>query len=182
MKRTIVLLACMLVVMTAGAQKYFTKNGNISFFSTTSMEDIKADNNQVMCVLNTQTGELQFSMLVKSFHFQKALMEEHFNENYMESNKFPKASFKGNIADLSKVNFTKDGVYNVSVSGDMTIHGVTKRIVTNGSISVNGGKLTANAKFPLKVSDFEIAIPKLVKNNIAEAVDVTVNCSFEQKM
>src|SRR6476661_3108538 len=110
----------------ASAQKYYTKNGTISFFSSTSMEDIKADNSQVMSVLNTENGDMQFSVLVKSFHFQKALMEEHFNENYMESEKFPKASFKGTVADISKVNFSKDGVYNVNVSGDLTIHGVTK--------------------------------------------------------
>src|SRR5882757_6605211 len=88
------------------AQKYFTKNGSISFFSTTALEDIKAGNNQVMAVINTQNGELQFSLLTKGFHFKKALMEEHFNSDYMESDKFPKSTFKGNITNMSKVDFT----------------------------------------------------------------------------
>lgn len=94
-----ILLAC---YIDAAAQKVFTKNGSISFFSTAPMENITADNNQVMSVLNTQNGDLQFSVLIKGFHFKKSLMEEHFNENYMESDKFPKASFKGNITDVSK--------------------------------------------------------------------------------
>ena len=96
MKRFIFAVAAVLFFNSAAnAQKVFTKNGLVSFFSTTKMEDIKADNNQVLCVLNTQTGDLQFSLLTKGFHFAKALMEEHFNENYIESSKFPKATFKG---------------------------------------------------------------------------------------
>ena len=167
---------------TLSAQKYYTKNGNISFFSKTNIENISADNNQVVSVLNTQTGELQFSLLIKNFHFKKALMEEHFNENYIESEKFPKSTFKGNIADISKVNFNSDGTYNVSVAGDLTLHGVTQKVTSNGTITVKGGKINASAKFPAKPSDFNIEIPKLVKDNIAETIDVTVNCDYDQKM
>src|SRR5437868_4715809 len=91
------------------AQKVYTKNGNISFFSKSPIENISANNNQVMSVLSVPTGEMQFSVLIKSFHFEKALMEEHFNENYLESNKFPKAIFKGAVLDMSKINLAKDG-------------------------------------------------------------------------
>lgn len=167
---------------TAAAQKYYTKNGSISFFSKTSLENIKADNNQVMSVLNAQTGEIQFSVLVKSFRFEKALMEEHFNENYMESEKFPKATFKGNITDMSRVSFSTDGMYTVPVTGDMTMHGVTKKVVTTGTITIKGGKVSAASKFFVKLADYNISIPSLVKDNIAESVEVSVSSNFDQKM
>ncbi len=170
------------VCSLATAQKYYTKNGNISFFSKTSMEDIKADNNQALSVLNVQTGELQFSLLIKSFHFEKALMEEHFNENYMESAKYPKSGFKGNIADVSKVNFTTDGTYPVTVSGDLTMHGVTNKVSTSGKIIVKGGKITGTAVFKIALADYKIEIPKLVENNISKTIEITVNSLYDQKM
>lgn len=183
MKQTLFFLAFVFVTgFAVNAQKHYTKNGNISFFSKTPMENIKADNNQVMSVINTQTGELQFSLLMKGFHFEKALMEEHFNENYVESEKFPKSTFKGTIADVSKIAFDKDGVHNVNVSGDLTLHGVTKKISTPGTITIKGGKISATAKFPVKPADYNISIPKLVKDNIAESIEVTVNSNFDQTM
>lgn len=166
----------------AVAQKYYTKNGNISFFSKTSLENIKADNNQVLSVLNAQTGEVQFSVLIKSFHFEKALMEEHFNENYLESEKFPKATFKGSITDMGRVNFGTDGMYTVPVSGDMTMHGVTKKIITTATITIKAGKVSATSKFFVKLADYNISIPSIVKDNIAESVEVTVLSNFDQKM
>ncbi len=183
MKQFLVAAFAMVVLSQAGlAQKYYTKNGTISFFSSTSMEDIKADNNQVMSVLNAQTGELQFSVIVKSFHFKKALMEEHFNENYMESDKFPKSSFKGTVADISKVNFTKDGSYPVTVSGDLTIHGVTKNVTTPGTISVEGGKIKGKAVFKVALADYNITVPKLVEKNLSKTIEITVDCLYDQKM
>jgi len=183
MKRIILFSLVMLAATSiANAQKIYTKNGHISFFSKTSMENIKADNNQVMSVLNTQTGELQFSVIIKSFHFEKALMEEHFNENYLESTKFPKASFKGTVADISKVNFAADGTYPVTVSGDMTIHGVTNKATAKGNFIVKGGKATGNSVFTVALADYKIAVPKLVENNIAKTIEITVNCLYDQKM
>ncbi len=182
--KKIFLSATLLFIISgiAKAQKYYTKNGNISFFSKTSLEDIKADNNQVMSVLNAGTGELQFSVLIKSFHFPKALMEEHFNENYMESAKYPKSTFKGTVADISKVNFVVDGTYPVTVSGELTIHGVTKKVTTNGKFVVKGGKITGNAVFSVALADYKIEVPKLVENNIAKNIEITVNCLYDQKM
>lgn len=176
------LAAVILIGNIATAQKYFTKNGHISFFSKTSMENIKADNNQVMSVLNPQTGELQFSLLVKSFHFEKALMEEHFNENYLESEKFPKSTFKGSIADISKVNFTADGSYPVIVNGDLTIHGVTNKATAKGNIVIKGGKITGTSVFTVALADYKVAIPKLVETNISKTIEITVNCLYDQKM
>ena len=174
--------ASVLFVTAAGAQKLYTKNGLVSFFSSTKMEDIKADNNQVLCVLNTQSGDLQFSLLNKSFHFAKALMEEHFNENYIESNKYPKSTFKGTVSDISKVNFSSDGNYPVTVNGDLTIHGVTKNVTASGNIIIKGSKITISSKFMAKLADYGISIPGAVKSNISESVEIAVNCNLDQKM
>lgn len=172
----------LLIATGANAQKVFTKNGHISFFSKTKMEDIKADNNQVMSVLNTQTGELLFTVLMKSFHFDKALMEEHFNENYVESEKFPKSTFKGTVTDISKVNFAVDGAYPVNVTGDLTLHGTTQKVTAVGKITVSGGKATGSAKFIIKLSDYKIEIPNLVKDNISNNMEITVQCVYDQKL
>ena len=183
MKRFFFTAAALIVfAAAANAQRVYTKNGLISFFSSTKMEDIKADNNQVLCVLNTQTGDLQFSLLNKGFHFPKALMEEHFNENYIESNKYPKSTFKGTVADITKVDFTKDGTYPVSVKGDLMMHGITKNITAAGNITVKGGKVTAAAKFMVKLADYNISIPGAVKSNISESIEITVKCDLDQKM
>jgi len=109
-------------------------------------------------------------------------MEEHFNENYMESDKYPKAIFKGAVADISKVNFTKDGSYPVAVSGDLTIHGVTNKVSVPGTITVKGGVASAAASFAVRPADYKISIPKLVKDNIAESINITVNCNFTQRL
>jgi polyisoprenoid-binding protein YceI len=164
------------------AQKYFTKNGSISFFSTTALENIKADNNQVVSVLNAQTGDLQFSLNIKAFHFKKALMEEHFNENYLQSDQYPKASFRGNIATISSVNFNADGQYPVTVSGDLTLHGVTKKITTGAQIQVKAAKISGLAVFKIALADFNITVPKVVESNISKTIEITVNCLYDQKL
>ncbi len=175
------LLGIIVFINPAHAQKSFTKNGHISFFSTTPLEDIKADNNQVVSVINSQTGELQFSLLIKNFHFKKALMEEHFNENYLESHKYPKAVFKGMVADNSRVNFSVDGTYPITATGNLTIHGVTKKISVPGTITIRAGQPSASARFEVRPADYKISIPKVVRNNIAEVIEVTVTCSYDQK-
>lgn len=183
MKLFILLVAVFFLFSNKGyAQKYYTKNGSISFFSTTNMEDIKADNNQVVSVLNVPTGELQFSLLIKSFHFPKALMEEHFNEDYLESDKYPKANFKGAIDGINKIDFSKDGNYPVAVSGGLTIHGITNKVVTKGSINIREGKITGTSVFIIALADYNVTIPKLVKDNISKTIEITVNCLYNQKM
>jgi polyisoprenoid-binding protein YceI len=163
------------------AQVHFTKNGKISFFSSALLEDIKADNNQVISVINTATGEIQFSLLNNAFHFKKALMEDHFNADYIESAKYPKSTFKGTITNLSSINFNSDGTYSVTVSGSLNIHGVTKTISVPGTITVTGGKISAVSKFNVRPKDYNISIPASVKNNIAESIELTISCLYEKK-
>ena len=180
--RSIFLLSILITLgYSINAQKVYTKNGSISFNSKASLENIAADNSQVMSTLDIATGQLQFSVLIKAFHFKKSLMEQHFNEDYMESDKFPKATFKGNIKDF-KINLTKDGSYPVSVTGDMTIHGVTKNITSPGTIVLKGGVVTGNSTFKIRLADYKVSIPAVVKDNISETVDITVSCVFDKKM
>jgi hypothetical protein len=182
MKHIFFLLAVLFFITpVVSAQKYFTKNGHISFFSKAPLENIKADNNQVVNVLSIQNGAMQFSMLIKNFHFAKSLMEVHFNENYMESAKFPTAGFKGAITNIKEIAFAKDGIYNATVTGDMTIHGVTKKLTATGAITVSGGKISLRSKFIIKLADYNISIPKMVIDKVAESVEITVNSEFSQK-
>jgi polyisoprenoid-binding protein YceI len=166
------------MVLLVNAQKYMTKNGYIGFLSQTPMETIKADNNQVVGVMDISTGEMVFQALIKSFHFDRALMEEHFNENYMESDKIPKATFKGKITNLSSVDFTKNGTYEVTVDGDLTIHDVTNKISAKGTIEVVSGGLNANAKFKIVPEDFKITIPGVVRDKIDKNLEVTVQMKY----
>ena len=162
----------------AGAQKFISKNGHIWFYSYTPVEVIEAHNRQVVSILDAATGDLQFNLLVKSFEFKIALMQEHFNENYMESDKFPKSSFKGKITDPGKVDFKKDGVYPASVSGDLMIHGITKTVTTLGTLEIKGGSITAKAKFTVSPKDYNIEIPALVEKNIAKSIDIHVDVTY----
>jgi polyisoprenoid-binding protein YceI len=152
-----------------------TKNGFISFYSHTPLEEIKAENNQVAGVMDAATGEMVFQVLIKSFHFERALMEEHFNENYMESEKFPKAQFKGKIKDLTNIDFKKPGKYDVSVAGDMTIHGVTKPLETTGTIEVTAEGINADSKFNVTPEEYNIAIPGVVREKINKTMEVAVS-------
>lgn len=142
------------------------------------MEDIKGDNNQVAGVLDISTGEMVFQALIKSFHFDRALMEEHFNENYMESDKFPKSSFKGKITNLSAVNFSKNGIYDVTVEGDLTIHDATNKVSTKGTVEVVTGGINANSKFNIVPEDYKINIPGVVREKINKNLEVTVAMKY----
>jgi hypothetical protein len=159
--------------------KYFTSNGKITFYSSAPIENIEALNSKVTSLLDTDNGDIVFSMLIKDFVFEKSLMQEHFNENYMESDKYPKATFKGRIANLADVKFEENGKYNATIQGDLTIHNVTKKISVNGTIETKEGKIFAKAKFPIRVKDYNIDIPKLVFQNIAEVVEVTVDMVYQ---
>ncbi len=174
MKKILILSILTFLFFNANCQKYITKNGFIGFFSHTPIEDIKADNNQVASVFDASTGEIAFQVLIKSFHFPKALMEVHFNENYLESDKIPKSTFSGKLTNLSNVDFTKPGTYDVNVEGDLTIHGVTKKLSTKGTLEVTGDGINANSKFPLVPEEYNITIPAVVRNNIAKSFEVTV--------
>jgi len=178
MKRLFLLAFFLNIVFAVNGQKYMTKNGFIGFYSHTPMEDIKADNNQVVGVLDISTGEMVFQALIKSFHFDRALMEEHFNENYMESEKFPKSLFKGKITNLASVDFSKTGTYDVTVEGDLTIHDVTNKISTKGTIEVVNGGINANSKFNIVPEDYKITIPGVVRDKFDKSMAVTVTMKY----
>ena len=175
MKRIITLIA--IAAMAAGqvsAQKFFTRSASITFFSTTPVEDIEAKNHQVNTIVDLSSGQVAFTALMKSFEFKKALMQEHFNEKYVESEKFPKATFKGKISSPAIEDLEKDGEHQATVSGDLTIHGVTKPYTAEGTITKNGESLTLNSVFDITIADFDISIPGPVKDKIAEKVKTTV--------
>jgi hypothetical protein len=183
MKRVIILLGIILAGINSNSfgQVYYTKNGKISFFSRTSLENISADNNQVISVINTANGVLEFSALNNAFHFPKAKMEDDFNDNYIESAKYAKSTFKGNISDFSGISSLKDGSYKVNVKGDLMIHGVSKNITVPATITIKEGKISATATFKVLVKDYNIKIPSIVINKIAEDIEITVDCSYEKK-
>lgn len=184
MKRTLIIVLVVILICnsrTSFAQLYYTKNGRISFFSSASWQDIEADNNQVLSVLNAQTGALQFTVLNDAFYFPKAKMQEDFNENYIESIKYPKSVFKGKITDISSINLSKDGTYKVTVNGDLMIHGVTKNITVPGTIIIKEGKVSATSSFNILLKDYHIDIPTIVNNKIAEKIKITVNCNYQKK-
>ena len=165
----------------ADAQVYYTKNGNVSFYSKTVLENIDAENNQVISVLNIGTGALQFSLLNNAFHFPKAKMEDDFNEDYMESQKYPRSTFKGTITNVGDVNFAQDGSYPVKVNGELTIHGVTKNISARGTIAVKDGNISATSSFKVLVKDYKIQVPSIVSNKIGESIEIKVACNYQKK-
>lgn len=178
MKKIILLALLISGAHFANAQRYFSKTAHVHFFSHTSAEDIKADNYKSEIVLDKASGAVQFSSLIKSFEFEKALMQEHFNENYMESDKFPKATFSGK-GDFSKVDFSKDGTYTVPVSGKLTMHGTTKDITATATFKVSGGKINGETKFYVNPKDYNVTIPDLVKGQISDKIEVTVKATLQ---
>ncbi|HWB92767.1 MAG TPA: YceI family protein [Puia sp.] len=157
----------------AFSQLYSTRAGFIGFYSKTALEDIKAENNQVYAIIDAGKQDLAFQLLLKGFVFTKELMQEHFNENYVESDKYPKASFAG--AYTGTVQTNKDGVYKVSVKGSLTLHNITKTIETPATIEVRNGHLLGAAEFKVRPEDFNINIPSLVRDKIDKDITVKVN-------
>ncbi len=179
MKNFAILTTVFLMAISAYSQRYITKNGNIKFYSETPIETIEAHNNQVNSALDISTGEFVFKVLMKSFEFEKALMQEHFNENYVESDKFPNAMFKGKVANLNDIDFKTNGEYQVVVEGEMTIHGETKTIQTTGKFQVADETVSGRSVFIVKPEDYKIKIPNTVVQNIAEEIEVTVEVSLQ---
>lgn len=180
--KKIFFLAIILSVITLGtqAQKYLTKTGKIKFHSDAPLEKIEAINNQVNAALDVTTGDFVFKVIIKSFEFEKALMQEHFNENYLESAKFPNAQFIGKVTNISAMNFTKNASFDAQVEGTLTMHGVKKPIKATGTLQSKDGKIIGKSTFKLKVKDYDISIPTAVVKNIAEEVEITVDIILEK--
>ena len=181
MKTSSLLLACVFLTLSCFGQKYMTRTGKVSFFSGTPMENIEAINNEMASAMDASNGSLAFQVPIKSFRFEKSLMQEHFNENYMESDKYPKAEFKGKLVNPSAVNYTKDGKYNVAGTGQLTIHGVTRTVTMPAVVTVEGKNVTVTSTFKVKPADFGIKIPSVVAGKIAQEIEVTVNSIMAAK-
>lgn len=178
-KLLITTLSIFLLSPVTHAQLYKGKQdaSTISFFSKSPLEDIDATNKKATIVLKTTTNDVQFGIPMVSFEFPKPLMEEHFNENYVESTKYPTCIFKGKINET--IDFTKDGEHKVSVKGVLTLHGVTKEIETTGTLIIKGLEIFMSSAFKIKTSDYNIKVPSLYVQNIAELIDVKVNAVLE---
>jgi len=180
MKKFVLFLGFLGVFTSIFSQKYLTKTGHINFFSSTPVEDINADNYKVSSVLDASTGNLVFKLSVESFEFKKKLMQEHFNENYMESDTYPNSTFKGKITNMGEVDLDTPGEYDVNVVGKLTIHGVTKEISTTGQLHVADESLSAKSEFTVSPSDYEIVIPKLVRGKIGKELLIKVELEYEK--
>ena len=176
--KKIILISAALIMAGAGIsqEKYFTRDGHIKFFSSTPVEDIEADNHKVTSVLDEATGKLEFAANMKSFEFEKALMEEHFNENYAESKEYPKAIFKGVVKDFKMGSYGTKA--DILVQGKMTMHGVTKDLELPGAIEFKDGAYNMTSKFMINPEDYNIEIPNTVRDNIAKEMEVTVDANL----
>ena len=180
MKKLFIFLAVIIAINAHAQDRYMTRSAKIHFFSKTDMENIEATNIKGTSVVDTKTGQMEFAVLMKAFEFEKELMMEHFNENYVESDKFPKSLFKGMVIDIASVNFEKDGVYPVKIKGQLTLHGVTKDITADGNFEIKDGKVLGKSSFIITLADYKIVIPSVVKDNISKTIKIDVAAAFEK--
>jgi len=189
MKKTIFTIAITSILALTSAftvptvSKLISKAGHINFFSHTAVEDITADNFKVVSTLNTATGEVVYSVPMQSFEFEKELMQKHYNsKKFLDTKTFPKAKFKGQITNLTAINFDIDGTYNATVTGEMTLHGVTKEIAETATITVAGNKITIETKMQLTLADYKVAFKGgKPSTNIAKTIDVTSKSEYTKE-
>ena len=177
MMKIVPLMFLLVTATSAFAQRYKVVKSDVSFYSEAPLENIEAHNTSAAGLFDEATGGLAFSIPINKFKFKKALMQEHFNEKYMESDKFPNATFKGKLAGFDKSKATQK----VKASGLLNIHGVEKKVTIDGTITRKGNKYIMDAKFPAALADYKIERPKLLWENIAEVVDVTIHFELEQQ-
>ncbi|MDB5132648.1 MAG: polyisoprenoid-binding protein [Mucilaginibacter sp.] len=173
---SMILLAWMSITNQAAQDIYACKNTRISLYSSAPIEDIKAVSTVGVSVYNSSSDELDFSVPIRSFQFDKSLMQEHFNSDYMESDKYPRATFKGKIQE--HIDVTKDGAYPVKVSGALSVHGVTQNRTIPGTISVKNGVISMTSEFMVKCTDHHIDIPQIVFHHIAESIQINVSATY----
>jgi polyisoprenoid-binding protein YceI len=174
--KKLIIIGLLFSGVSVQAQKFVAEKSFVSFFSDALLEDITADNKKASSIINTATGDIAFSIPIKEFQFAKSLMQEHFNEKYMESETYPKATFQGKVNGFDP---KATGIQNVTATGKLTIHGVTKDVDIPGTIEIKDNKILAKSKFIVKVADYKIEIPQLVFQNIAEQVEVTVDFVYK---
>ena len=176
MKRYFFFVGFCVMALQAVGQKYTLEKSVITFFSDATIEDIAATNKKATSIFNAEASEIAFSVPINEFQFEKKLMQEHFNEKYMESEKFPKATFAGTISGFD---LKATGAQQAKASGKLTIHGVTKTVDIPGTAEVQSGNIILKAKFIVKLADYNIKIPQLMWQNIAEQVEVTVDFTYK---
>jgi len=174
MKFTFIIMLSAISFM-ASAQKFVSSASHVKFFSDAPLEDIEAETTDARSVFDSETGQLIFTVPVESFQFEKSLMQEHFNENYMESEKYPKSTFQASVNEWNKA----EGESQVEVTGDLTIHGVTKEVTVPGTIDYAKDKVIVDAVFSVMLKDYKVKIPKAVFYNIAEEVEITVHFEYD---
>lgn len=177
MKKIKLMLVTLMMIFSLGttAQKFTLEKSIVKFYSAATIENIEATNTKTVSIFNATTAEVAFLIPIKEFEFEKQLMKEHFNEKYLETEKYPKATFQGKFSDF----VAKEGEQQVMAQGKLTIHGVTKEIEAPGTILMIGNIVTAKAKFKIKLEDYKIKIPQLLWQNIAEEVEVTVEFIYK---
>jgi len=178
MKRSLFAFVLMILSLGAVAQgRFIAKNAYISLYSSTPMEDILGESNEAVTILDSENGEIIVQALMTTFHFKRALMEEHFNENYMESEKFPKTKFKGKIEGFSK-DMLKNKPVDVTITGTLNIHGVDKNMTVQSTIGLESGKLVGTSKFKVTPEDFNISIPSVVREKVAKEMTISVKATY----
>ncbi len=170
MIKCIVYLLLTTITLQVTAQKLYTKNASISFINKTNVQNINALNKAGTIVIDGASGAIAMSLLIKSFTFSKALMQQHFNDNYMESNTYPKSEFKGTITNNAAINYKKDGTYPANIKGQLTMHGITKEVTTTGTITVKGGATSATSTFTITLDDY-----KIKTDQIGKTATITIN-------
>ncbi len=173
--------ALFLCAQAAIAQKMGTNDAKVTFDASSPLENIKAVNNSGTVALNSSTGDVAARVLIKNFVFKQALMQEHFNENYLESTKFPNATLKGKISNLSDVKFGTNGTYSAKITGTLEMHGVTKNVEVPATITVKDGATAFKANFAVACADYSIAIPSLVADKVAKEVKINIEGSLTNK-
>lgn len=154
-------------------EKYFTRNASITFTSEAPMEKIVSYNKSSNCILSTQTNDIAFKVVIKSFEFEKQAMQDHFNNDYLQSDKFPNATFDGKINTV--LDYKKNGKYDVVVDGKLTIHGVSNPVKQSGTIEISNGKIIVKSKFSIKLSDYGIKVPNDYLKKISNSVAIDIN-------
>ena len=176
-QKPILMLLSTAFVLAAHAQTFMTREGHAHFFSSTPIENIEADNHQLSGLLDASTGDFAFQVQMRSFHFEKALMEEHFNESYVESEKYPKASFQGNIESWENVKSNGES-FDVIAIGDFDIHGIVKTHRIEGSMRYDKNIWYLSADFEVTLADHNIQIPAVVRDNISPVIAIDVDAQM----
>ena len=176
-------LLCALSLTGIAQKKIFTKTGIITFYSKTTVEKIEAKNSKALAVIDIENNKIEFSVLIKGFEFEKALMQEHFNENYLESDKYPKATFKGSFDEAPVlISAAQDKIHTLKISGSLTLHGVTKPVKTVAVVTVKNKKIRATCDFIILLSEYSIKIPAVVANDISKTIQIKINIPSFQEM